>query len=90
MVIVLKSCLASLRANELIQKMLKQEEEKEKLPLEETKATYEKMEVYEFITEEEACKVDEESLLKEIETEGPEKIAKIPIGMKIDEIDEIA
>jgi len=70
--------------------MLKQVEEKEKAPLVEIKAIQEKMEVCEFITEEEACMVDEESLLKEIETEGPEKVGKIPIGMKIDEVDEIA
>jgi len=72
-----------------MKKMLKQVGEKEKAPLEDIKAIQEKMEVCEFITEEEACMVEEEGLLKEIETEGPEKVAKIPIGMKIDEIDEI-
>lgn len=52
------------------------------------KTSQERTEACELITEEEASKIDEEELLKEIEKEGPEKVVKIPISMKIDEIDE--
>ena len=49
--------------------------------------TIEKMEQVEYVTEEQASKVDSEAIMKEIEIEGPEKVVKMPIGMKIDEID---
>ncbi len=43
--------------------------------------------VAKLVGEEEASKIDVQPILKEIELEGTEKITKMPIGMKIDEID---
>ncbi len=48
---------------------------------------YEKMEIGDYITEDQASKVDAEGIMKEIEAEGPEKVVKMPVGMKIDEVD---
>jgi hypothetical protein len=40
-----------------------------------------------LIGEEEASKIDITSIEKEIEQEGAEKIEKMPVGIKIDEVD---
>lgn len=74
----------TLRGNPLLQEMLSRIREEE---IEEMKDVQEKVEVSSFVTEEEASQIDEETLLKEIETEGPEKKVKIPVGIKIDEVD---
>jgi len=91
--------IEKLKSNELIIKTINDlkndscKNVKEILLLEEAKQAISiikpdaKIEQSELITEEQATKIDIEAILKEIETEGPDKIAKMPVGMKIDEID---